>query len=37
MTGTWPHDLWAVFGVLMLVTGSVWALYDWATARRRRR
>jgi len=37
MSGTWPHDLLAVFGVLMLVIGSSWALHDVAAERRKRR
>jgi hypothetical protein len=37
MSGTWPHDLLAVFGGLMLVIGTTWALCDAATAARRRR
>jgi hypothetical protein len=37
MTGTWPHDLLAVFGALMLVIGSGWALYETVAACRRRK
>lgn len=36
MTGTWPHDLWAVGGTLCLVIAVLMAVWP-ARWRRRRR
>jgi hypothetical protein len=37
VSGTWPHDLLAVFGGGMLVIGLTWALHDALAAARKRR